>query len=148
MTKTGMTIRPYLPEDENVVIELWRKCNLVRPWNDPKRDIERKLKVNPELFFVGLIENKIVATAMAGYEGHRGWVNYLAVDLDYHGRTLGQQIMETIENKLLAVGCPKINILIRADNKEAVKFYKSIGYKTEEIVIMGKRLVTDEPENE
>jgi len=139
-----MIIRPYLPADENAVVELWRKCNLLRSWNNPKRDIERKLQVNPELFLVGLVDDKVVAAVMGGYEGHRGWVNYLAVDPAYQRRGLGGQVMEAVEKKILATGCPKINLLIRMDNTAAVKFYESIGYKMDEVVSMGKRLVEDE----
>jgi ribosomal protein S18 acetylase RimI-like enzyme len=138
-----MTIRPYLPEDENAVVELWRECKLVQSWNNPKRDIERKSKVNPELFLVGLVDGKVVATVMGGYEGHRGWVNYLAVALAYRRRGLGRLIMEAAEEKIRATGCPKINLQIRADNVEVVKFYENIGYKTEARVSMGKRLLED-----
>lgn len=144
MSNTEMIIRPYLPADENAVVELWRKCNLLRSWNNPKRDIERKLQVNPELFLVGLVDDKVVAAVMGGYEGHRGWVNYLAVDPAYQRRGLGGQVMEAVEKKILATGCPKINLLIRMDNTAAVKFYESIGYKMDEVVSMGKRLVEDE----
>jgi ribosomal protein S18 acetylase RimI-like enzyme len=140
-----MTIRPYLSEDENNVVELWRKCDLSRSWNNPKRDIERKLKVNPELFLVGLIDGKVMATVMGGYEGHRGWVNYLAVNPTYQRRGWGRQIMEAVEKKILTIGCSKINLQIRAGNTEAVKFYENIGYKTEERISMGKRLLEDEP---
>ena len=145
MNKTEMTIRQYSPEDENAVVELWHKCNLVRAWNNPKLDIERKLKVNPELFLVGLVDGRVVATVMGGYEGHRGWVNYLAVDPSCQRRGLARRIMEEIEKKILVMGCPKINLLIRADNLEVVKFYEGIEYKTDEVVSMGKRLVEDEP---
>ena len=78
-----MVIRPYLSADENAVVKLWRKCNLLRSWNNPKRDIKRKLGVGSELFLVGLVDDKVVAAVMGGYEGHRGWVNYLAVDPTY-----------------------------------------------------------------
>ena len=145
MNKTEMTVRQYSPEDENAVVELWHKCNLVRAWNNPKLDIERKLKVNPELFLVGLVDGRVVATVMGGYEGHRGWVNYLAVDPSCQRRGLARRIMEEIEKKILVMGCPKINLLIRADNLEVVKFYEGIEYKTDEVVSMGKRLVEDEP---
>lgn len=84
-----MTIRPYLPKDQNAVTELWYKCNLTRPWNNPKLDIERKLEVNPELFLIGLIDNTIAATVMGGYDGHRGWVYYLAVDPVYQRKGYG-----------------------------------------------------------
>ncbi len=140
-----MVIRPYLSADENAVVELWRKCNLLRSWNDPKQDIKRKLGVGSELFLVGLVDDKVVAAVMGGYEGHRGWVNYLAVDPTYQRRGLGRQIMKAVEEKILAMDCPKINLLIRTDNKVAVKFYEGIGYEMDEVVSMGKRLVEDEP---
>ncbi len=143
MSNSAMTVRPYLPEDENDVIELWRKCDLLRSWNNPKLDIERKLKVNPKLFLVGLVGNRVVATVMGGYEGHRGWANYLAVDPPYQRRGLGKQIMAVVEEKILAMGCPKINLQIRADNLGAVKFYESFGYKMDEVISMGKRLIED-----
>ena len=138
-----MLIRQYQPEYENEVIELWQKCNLTRPWNNPKLDIERKLKVDGELFLVGFMDDNVVATVMCGYEGHRGWVNHLAVDPDYRRKGLGRQMMEVVEDRLLDKGCPKINIQIRGDNTEAFKFYDKIGYKTEDIFSMGKRLVED-----
>ena len=140
-----MIIRPYSPGDEKEVIELWRKCDLITPWNNPKQDIERKLKVNPELFLVGLVNDSIVATVMGGYDGHRGWINYLAVDPAYQRRGLGRQIMGAAEGKILAMGCPKINLQVRADNAAVVRFYENIGYKTEDRISMGKRLVEDEP---
>ena len=138
-----MTIRPYLHEDQNAVIKLWSKCFLTRPWNKPELDIERKLKVNPELFLVGLVNDKVVATAMAGYDGHRGWVHYLAVNPSYQRQGYGKQIMEMIEEKLRVMGCPKINLQIREGNRDVVKFYESIGYQVEERVSMGKRLIDD-----
>ena len=139
-----MIIRPYISEeDENVVIELWHKCELTRPWNYPRADIKRKLEVDPELFLVGVIDNRLIATVMGGYDGHRGWVYYLAVDPGYQRSGYGQQMMEAIEDKLLAIGCPKINLQIRAENTNVMKFYQSIGYNTEEIASMGKRLIED-----
>lgn len=143
VTDIEMKVRQYLPDDEKAVIELWRKCDLIKPWNNPKRDIERKLKVDPELFLVGLVDNQIVATVIGGYEGHRGWVYYLAVDPTYQRRGLGRQIMGVVEKKILAMGCPKINLQVRANNAAAVRFYENIGYKTEDIINMGRRLVED-----
>jgi len=138
-----LLIRAYQSDDEEEVIKLWRRCNLVVPWNDPKLDIERKLKVNPELFLVGLIDGKIAATVMGGYEGHRGWVNYLAVSPEYRRMGLGREIMDAVEEKLKAMGCPKINLQIRTNNFEAIKFYERVGYKMDDVVSMGKRLVED-----
>ena len=138
-----MEIKVFVPEYESAVIDLWEKCDLISPTNNPKLDIKRKLKVNPELFLVGLVDEKVIAAVMGGYEGHRGWVNYLAVDPAYQRKGLGSQIMKAIEEKLHVMECPKINLQIRADNLGVVKFYESIGYDTEERVSMGKRLVED-----
>lgn len=138
-----MEIRPYSPEDKQSVINLWQQCNLVRPWNNPELDIARKLKVNPELFLVGTLNGKIIATAMACYEGHRGWVNYLAVDPAHQRKGLGKQIMTEAENKLLALRCPKINLQVRNGNKTAIDFYNRIGYKKDDVVSFGKRLIPD-----
>ena len=143
MSEAKPDIRRYSPQDESAVITLWQKCNLTRPWNNPERDIERKLKVNPELFLVGAIDNRVIATVMGGYEGHRGWVNYLAVDPEHQRNGIGRRMMAAIEGKLLAMGCPKINLQVRTGNQSALNFYERIGYKTDDVVSMGKRLIED-----
>jgi ribosomal protein S18 acetylase RimI-like enzyme len=140
-----LTIRPYEPADESQVIALWSACGLVVPWNNPKRDIERKLGVDPELFLVGVLQGKVVATCMAGYEGHRGWVNYLAVSPGLRRQGIAALLMKAVETRLGTMGCPKINLQVRASNKEVIAFYRSIGYKTDEVVSMGKRLEEDTP---
>lgn len=140
-----MTVRQFTPDDKAAVIELWQKCGLISPENNPERDIERKLKVNPELFLVGTIDGRVVATAMGGYEGHRGWVNYLAVAPDYRKNGFGQQLMELLEKMLLDTGCPKINLNVRTSNTEVLEFYEKIGYRRDEVITMSKRLVKDEP---
>ena len=98
--RTPMKIRCFKSEDEPAVIALWQQCDLIRRWNDPHRDICRKLKVNPEWFLVGLVDGQVVATIMAGYEGHRGWPNYLAVVPGFQRRGLAQ-IRALGENLLL-----------------------------------------------
>ena len=138
-----MDIRPFTIEDEKAIIELWQKCDLVRPWNNPKLDIARKLRVNPELFMVGVLDGKIIATAIGGYEGHRGWVNYLAVDPAYQRKGFGRQLMLEIEKGLLTSGCPKINLQVRHGNSAALEFYSRIGYKEDIVVSLGKRLISD-----
>ena len=75
---------------------------------------------------MGSVDNRVVATVMGGYDGHRGWIYYLAVDPAYQKMGLGRQIMEAIEQKILATGCPKVNLQIRADNNTVVEFYKNI----------------------
>ena len=138
-----MEIVEYKPEYVKDVIALWEKCGLTRPWNNPALDIERKMKERPELFLVGLIDGKVVASAMGGYEGHRGWVYYLGVDPDCQRRGLGRQMMEAIEKRLLETGCPKINIQVRGDNQTGLNFFRKIGYNTEDRVSFGKRLIED-----
>jgi len=106
-----MEIRPFTSDDEAAVVQLWRECNLVVPHNDPHEDIRRKLTVQPELFLVGLIAGKPVATVMAGYDGHRGWLNYLAVAPERRRAGLGRQMVAEAEKRLRCLGCPKINLL-------------------------------------
>ena len=136
----NLLIRPYQDQDEKSVIRLWHNCNLVVPQNDPKLDIERKSKVNPDLFLVGLIEGKIIATAMGGYEGHRGWINYLAVSKEIRQKGVGRRIVEKVQAKLSKLGCPKINVQIRLSNQDAIEFYRKIGFTVDDVISMGKRL--------
>ncbi len=142
-----MKIRTYKPSDESAVIDLWKRCGLVAPQNNPQADIRRKLDVAPELFLVGTLDSRIVATVMAGYEGHRGWINYLAVAPHLQKTGYGRQIMEHAEGLLRELGCPKINLQVRSTNKEVIEFYQRIGFSFDDVLSMGKRLVTDEPFN-
>jgi ribosomal protein S18 acetylase RimI-like enzyme len=143
--RTIMLIRPFQPpSDEPQVVELWQRCGLTRPWNDPRKDIARKMRVNPEMFLVGEVDGKIVATVMAGYEGHRGWINYLAVDPTYQRRGFARQIMAEAEKLLVACRCPKINLQIRATNAGVIEFYKRIGYGIDDVASMGKRIEHDD----
>lgn len=131
--------------DQKSVLELWTKCGLVVSQNNPVRDIERKLMVNPEWFLVGEIDDDVIATCMAGFEGHRGWISYLAVRPDLQGLGFGKMIVEHAETMLKAVGCPKINLQIRSTNQNVIRFYESIGYRLDPVVSMGKRLIPDHP---
>ncbi|RBP44505.1 ribosomal protein S18 acetylase RimI-like enzyme [Roseimicrobium gellanilyticum] len=141
-----MTIRPFRIEDEAAVIELWTKCELTRPWNDPSKDIQRKLQVQPELFLVGEDEHGIIiASVMAGYEGHRGWLNYLAVHPAHQRRGHARTLLAEAERLLLERGCPKINLQVRSTNAAAAAFYHALGYDLDEVLSMGKRLVQDAP---
>ena len=125
-------------------MSLWEQCGLTRPWNDPRKDIARKLLVQPELFLVGTLDGQVIATAMAGYDGHRGWVNYLAVAPRSRGRGCGRALMERVEQLLMNLGCPKVNIQVRSSNAEALGFYRAIGYAQDEIISLGKRLIHDD----
>ena len=140
---SDFVIRQYCADDQQEVIDLWIQCGLVAPQNNPKRDIQRKLQVNPEWFLVGELEDKIVATCMTGYEGHRGWINYLAVAPQYRRKGFATQVMSEAERILRDAGCPKINLQIRTSNTSVIEFYKVIGYDIDDVISMGKRLDRD-----
>lgn len=140
-----MNIRPYTHEDEKQVIQLWVDCGLVVSSNNPLLDIQRKLLVNPEWFLIGQVGDRVVATCMVGYEGHRGWINYLAVSPGSQRKGLASLMMARAEELLRSAGCPKINLQVRATNDKVVKFYMQIGFQVEEVLSMGKRLKADTP---
>ena len=139
-----MKIRPYHSNDQDQVIQLWQDSGLVVSHNHPARDIERKLGVNPEWFLVGEIDDRIIASCMAGYEGHRGWINYLAVSPPFQNRGYASRLMVEAETLLKRAGCPKINLQIRSTNQKVIAFYKSLGFHIDDVVSMGKRLEPDE----
>lgn len=138
-----MHIRAFQANDEAAVVALWRACDLTRPWNDPHKDIARKLRAQPELFLVGQWQGQIIASAMFGYEGHRGWLNYLAVLPEHQRKGHAKALMAHGEALLLALGCPKINLQVRASNAQVLAFYQSLGYRDDEVLSMGKRLIPD-----
>ena len=133
-------IRSYQTSDESAVIDLWHRCNLVVPQNDPQHDIEMKRKVQPDLFFVGTDGGRIVATVMAGYDGHRGWIYYLAVDPDYQRKQIGRRMMAKAESALQKRGCPKINLQVRTSNQAVISFYERLGFSNDDVIGLGKRL--------
>jgi ribosomal protein S18 acetylase RimI-like enzyme len=140
-----LSIRPYQSCDEDAVIRLWHACGLTRPWNDPQKDIARKLSVQSELFLVGEADGAVVASVMAGYDGHRGWINYLAVDPALQRRGYGRALIQHVEQAFVDMGCPKINLLIRAGNSAVLDFYRRLGFQVDEVVSCGKRLIPDLP---
>jgi ribosomal protein S18 acetylase RimI-like enzyme len=138
-----MKIRSYLLTDEEAVVALWERCGLTRPWNDPRKDIRRKLQVRPNMFLVAEREGKVVGTAMVGYEGHRGWISYLGVDPACQRQGIGRALMAEAERLLREAGCPKINLQVRGGNESAMEFYRSIGFVMDDVVSFGKRLEED-----
>ncbi len=142
-----MLIRPFEPADEGAVVALWERCGLTRPWNDPRKDIRRKLAVRPDLFLVGVEAGAVVATAMAGYDGHRGWVYYLGVDPAHQRKGYGRAIMAEVERRLRAEGCPKINLQVRTANAAVIEFYRRLGYAADDVASLGKRLEHDGPDS-
>ena len=143
MEKFSIIIRPFKIKDQFEVVKLWEICKLVMPWNDPYKDISRKMNFLPELFLVGIIEGKVNASVMGGYEGHRGWINYLAVNPKFQNNGIGKQMLEEIESRLKLLNCPKVNLQIRQGNEKVFSFYKKLGYIDDKILSMGKRLEKD-----
>ena len=138
-----MLIRSFQPGDEVAVIALWQACGLTRPWNNPALDIQRKLLVQPELFLIGELDGQIVASAMAGFDGHRGWINYLGVAPEHRRKGLARALVERVEVLLRERGCPKLNLQVRNDNAEALGFYSALGYGQDAAISLGKRLIVD-----
>jgi ribosomal protein S18 acetylase RimI-like enzyme len=142
-----MHIRPFRADDEvndtDAVIALWHASGLTRPWNDPYRDISRKLTTQPELFLVAETAASVMATAMVGFDGHRGWVYYLAVDPGWRGRGVGRALMAEAERLLVERGCPKITLMVRSTNSDVLSFYDSLGYAADDVTVLGKRLIAD-----
>lgn len=136
-------IRPYLESDLDDVIALWELCGLTRPWNNPEIDIFRKLAQRDQLFLLAVKNNQLIATVMGGYDGHRGWVNYLAVHPNFQRNGVATALVQQLEKRLIALGCPKLQLLIRKDNIDVQSFYEQLGYDEIDVICLGKRLIQD-----
>jgi len=130
----------YSPKFQDAVVDLWRKCNLIVSQNDPVEDIRKKVDFQPELFFVGLLNGKVIGSIMVGYEGHRGWMNYLAVLPEFQRHGYGRKLVQKAEDELKRTGCLKLNLQVRKSNTSVIDFYKHLGFKEDDVVSLGKRL--------
>lgn len=139
-----MEIRVFRQSDFEEVITLWERCELLRPWNDPEMDIERKLNHDVSLFLVAEVNGEVVGTVMGGYDGHRGSAYYLGVHPEYRGRGIANALLSRLEKKLIARGCPKLQIMVREDNDMVQGMYERLGYEHADVVVLGKRLIEDE----
>jgi len=135
----------FKPEFLNDVVDLWKKCGLVVPQNDPVEDIQRKVAFQPELFFIGLLDGKVIGSIMIGYEGHRGWINYLAIAPKYQRRGYGSQLVRRGIDELRRIGCLKVNLQVRNTNVAVINFYKRLGFKDDNVTSLGLRLKTATP---
>jgi ribosomal protein S18 acetylase RimI-like enzyme len=138
-------IRAFALNDEDAVIALWEEAGLTRPWNDPRADIRRKLTVQPELFLVAVEGERVVGSVMAGYDGHRGWLYYLATAASHRGQGIGRRLVAEAERLLEAMGCPKVQLMVRPDNTGARGFYDELGYEPFDTWATGRRLIVDGP---
>ncbi|MBN9214059.1 MAG: GNAT family acetyltransferase [Microbacterium sp. SCN 70-200] len=139
----SIQIRQFELADTEAVVSLWQESGLTRPWNNPYQDINRKLAVQPELFLVATDGAAIVGTVMAGYDGHRGWLYYLASTPARRGQGIGRLLVERAEELLIEMGCPKVQLMVRPENVEVHDFYASLGFEPFEVWVTGKRLIAD-----
>ena len=139
-----MEIRVFRQEDFEEVITLWERCDLLRPWNDPEMDIERKLNHDADLFLVAEVGGEVVGSLMGGYDGHRGSAYYLGVHPEYRGRGIANALLSRLEKKLIARGCPKIQIMVREENELVIGMYERLEYEQQDVMLLGKRLIEDQ----
>lgn len=143
----AFAIRVFAPADADAVVALWRECGLTRAWNDPYKDIARKATAQPEMFLVACAGTEahasVVGSAMVGFDGHRGWVYYLAVAPGVQRRALGRALMARAEQLLTERGCPKLTLMVRRENATVLAFYRDLGYAEDDVAVLGKRLISD-----
>lgn len=137
---SALAIAPIADADVASVIALWQACDLTRPWNDPTTDIALARRGPNSTVLIGRNGKAIVATAMVGHDGHRGWVYYVATDPDRRGRGYGRAIMNAVEDWLREAGMPKLQLLVRRENAAVAAFYQSIGYEEAQTVVFAKWL--------
>jgi ribosomal protein S18 acetylase RimI-like enzyme len=135
---TSLSISPITDGEVDAVAALWERCGLTRPWNDPRSDIALARRGPASTILIGRDGGQVVATAMVGHDGHRGWVYYVAVDPACQKRGFGRAIMNAAENWLRQAGIAKLQLLVRRDNAKAGAFYESIGYEEADTVVFAK----------
>ena len=137
----ALEILPYQISDHAQVVALWSAVFADDPpWNEPAAMIRRKLAVQPELFLVAAVNDRVIGTVMAGFDGVRGWIHHLAVQESHRRQGIASLLMHAAEAGLEAMGCPKVNLQVRATNSAVIAFYRSLGYELEERASLGKRL--------
>ncbi len=140
LKRMSFKIVRYDVKHQNAVVDLWEKCGLIVPQNDPVEDIKKKTSFQPELFFIALLDGQLVGSVMVGYEGHRGWLNYLAVLPTFQKRGFGRKLVNKAIAELKKIGCPKLNLQVRKSNTSVIEFYKHLGFEEEDRISLGVRL--------
>ena len=136
----ALAIAEIADSDVEAVITLWQRCGLTRPWNDPASDIALARRNANSTILVGRADGAIVATAMVGHDGHRGWVYYVAVDPAAQGKGHGRTIMDAAEAWLRERGVAKLMLMVRQENARVQAFYEQLGYETQPRAIYAKWL--------
>ena len=140
ISPSPLAIATIADADIEAVVALWQRCGLTRPWNDPHADIALARRNANSTVLVGRDGDAIVASAMVGHDGHRGWVYYVAVDPDRRTRGLGRTIMAAAEDWLRQAGILKLQLLVRRENTQANAFYTSLGFAESTSVMFAKWL--------
>ena len=141
----ALAIAPIGEADIASVATLWQRCGLTRPWNDPQADIALARRSPNATILVGRDGNGIVASAMVGHDGHRGWVYYVSVDPDHRFKGFGRDIMTAAEDWLRPRGIQKLQLMVRPDNAKVHAFYEALGYFEQKRVTYAKWLDGREP---
>jgi len=137
---TSLIVRDFEENDRDAVIRLWERCGLTRSWNDPYADIDLAMAAPNATLLVGLLDSDLITSLMVGFDGHRGWVYYLAVAPEEQRRGCGRLMMNVAEDWLRARDAPKIQLMVRDDNRAAIRFYEALGYEVQKTTTLGKRL--------
>lgn len=135
---TEMTIGALRPDETDAAVSLWEACGLTRPWNDARADIALALGKPGSTVLAGRIDGALVATAMVGHDGHRGWVYYLAVDPAQRGGGRGAAMMRAAEAWTAAAGIPKLCLMVRGDNTGVLAFYRALGYDVGDVACLSR----------
>ena len=135
-----MLIAPLTPADRDDAVALWRAAGVARPWNHPEADFDLALGGPTSAVLGGRADGALVATAMVGHDGHRGWVYYVAVAPELRGRGHGRAVMAAAEAWLAERDVPKLNLMVRADNAAARGFYATLGYGVDDVAVMSRPL--------
>jgi len=136
---TDLLIDDLREAEIDAAAELWRTVGLTRPWNDPHADALLALAGETSTILAGRLDGRLVATAMVGADGHRGWVYYLGVLPEFRGRRFGESMMRAAEQWIIARGMPKLQLMVRTDNAAVIRFYEAIGYKQEDVAVLSRR---------
>ncbi len=126
--------------DREAIIALWQVCDLTRPWNDPVADFDQALATATSDILILREDDVLIASVMVGYDGHRGWVYYLAVHPEHRRKGLGRDMMEAAEIWLRERNAPKIQLMVRSDNTDVIAFYEAFGLERQDVVTLGRRL--------
>lgn len=135
----GISVRAATTADREATVALWEAAGLTRPWNDPRADFDLALATPTSAILLADNGVGLIGSVMVGFDGHRGWVYYLATAPERRGQGIGRALMTAAEDWLKTLGSPKIQLMVRGDNAVARGFYAALGYELQDVVTLGKR---------